>query len=83
VEIAKRDRRTRKLALEDSMPPSSAPSQSAPPSLSPSFSLALVYIGDDGDPAANFPLGECEGDCDDDDECAVRKCARIQCEMCS
>jgi hypothetical protein len=34
----------------------------------------LVYMGNDYEPAENFPLGECEGDCDSDYDCAVRKC---------
>jgi hypothetical protein len=38
-------------------------------------------MGDDGYPAANFPLGVCEGDCDDDDQCAVRRCEQIQREI--
>jgi hypothetical protein len=28
-------------------------------------------MGDEDVPAANFPLGECEGDCDNDDDCEV------------
>ena len=31
----------------------------------------LVLMGDEDEPAANFPLGECEGDCDNDGDCAV------------
>mmetsp|Transcript_9057 Transcript_9057/g.18200 ORF Transcript_9057/g.18200 Transcript_9057/m.18200 type:complete len:840 (+) Transcript_9057:96-2615(+) len=29
----------------------------------------LVERGNNGNPAANFPLGECEGDCDNDGDC--------------
>jgi hypothetical protein len=28
-------------------------------------------MGDEDVPAANFPLGECEGDCNSDSDCAV------------
>ena len=31
----------------------------------------LIGRGDNGSPSANFPLGECEGDCDNDNQCAV------------
>ena len=31
----------------------------------------LIVMGDEDEPAANFPLGECEGDCDNDGDCAV------------
>jgi hypothetical protein len=41
----------------------------------------LVLMGENWDPAENFPLGECEGDCDYDDDCDVRKCERIQREF--
>ena len=30
----------------------------------------LVIVGDDGEPEDVFPLSVCQGDCDDDDECA-------------
>lgn len=30
----------------------------------------LEHIGNNGEPADLFPLGECQGDCDGDDECA-------------
>ena len=30
----------------------------------------LVIAGDDSTPESAFPLGRCEGDCDDDDDCA-------------
>ena len=30
----------------------------------------LVNVGDEGEPADAFPLGRCEGDCDEDDDCA-------------
>jgi hypothetical protein len=30
----------------------------------------LFLKGDNGSPAINFPLGECDGDCDNDAECA-------------
>ena len=30
----------------------------------------LTERGNNGNPAANFPLGECEGDCDSDTDCA-------------
>jgi hypothetical protein len=42
----------------------------------------LVFIGDEGRPAAGYPLGECEGDYDNNDECEVRKCKRIQRKIC-
>lgn len=29
----------------------------------------LNYVGDEGSPASAFPLGPCEGDCDDDSDC--------------
>ena len=31
----------------------------------------LVLMGDEDEPASAFPLGECEGDCDDDSDCRV------------
>lgn len=31
----------------------------------------LVRVGNDGEPAAAFPLGRCEGDCDNDGDCAA------------
>ena len=31
----------------------------------------LWIMGNDGSPAKNFPLGVCEGDCDNDEECAT------------
>jgi hypothetical protein len=31
---------------------------------------ALIERGNNGYPSANFPLGKCEGDCDNDGECA-------------
>ncbi|KAL7534733.1 hypothetical protein ACHAXR_006052, partial [Thalassiosira sp. AJA248-18] len=30
---------------------------------------SLVHVGDNGSPAEAFPLGLCEGDCDDDNDC--------------
>ena len=30
----------------------------------------LIERGNNGNPSANFPLGECEGDCDNDGDCA-------------
>ena len=30
----------------------------------------LTVRGNNGSPAENFPLGQCEGDCDSDSECA-------------
>jgi len=33
---------------------------------------ALIYVGKNGIPAEAFPLGECEGDCDTDDDCEGR-----------
>lgn len=32
--------------------------------------LPVIYLGNDGYPSPLFPLGECQGDCDDDSECA-------------
>jgi predicted ThiF/HesA family dinucleotide-utilizing enzyme len=53
-----------------SMAPTSAPSSSAPTSApSPSAAKTLRDDGDDGLPTTSFPLGECSGDCDSDDEC--------------
>ena len=45
----------------------------------------LVYMGDDGDEDfkthsrthENFPLGECQGDCDSDWDCAVSQFAKV------
>lgn len=31
--------------------------------------LPLTYIGNDGNPSSGFPLAECQGDCDHDDDC--------------
>lgn len=31
----------------------------------------LDRIGNDGSPSRQFPLGKCQGDCDNDDECKV------------
>ena len=33
--------------------------------------LPLTYVGNNGAPASAFPLGVCEADCDNDDECEV------------
>lgn len=30
----------------------------------------MNFRGDNGQPASAFPLGNCQGDCDDDSECA-------------
>ena len=43
--------------------PTSSPTPLPPP---------LVHAGNNGSPASAFPLGECEGDCDNDSECQVR-----------
>jgi hypothetical protein len=58
------------------------------PAANPSFSTCivpdpgtLVLMGDEDVPAANYPLGECEGDCDYDEDCVVRKCERIKLEI--
>mmetsp|Transcript_20311 Transcript_20311/g.42620 ORF Transcript_20311/g.42620 Transcript_20311/m.42620 type:complete len:198 (-) Transcript_20311:7-600(-) len=32
---------------------------------------ALTVVGNDGSPSNSFPLGNCEGDCDNNDECEV------------
>lgn len=37
----------------------------------PTNSLTLRYAGDNGSPLDAFPLGECEGDCDSDNDCEV------------
>jgi hypothetical protein len=37
----------------------------------------LVLMGDNGSPAINFPLGRCEGDCDRDADCEVRRSLSI------
>ena len=33
--------------------------------------IPLEFAGDNGSPSSAFPLGECQGDCDDDDDCQV------------
>ena len=33
--------------------------------------LPLTYVGNNGVPESAFPLGVCEADCDNDDECEV------------
>jgi hypothetical protein len=59
--------------------PSAHPVTNAPSSnpgtntLSPTQTVvALNYVGNNGSPTAAFPLGQCEGDCDNDGECGVR-----------
>ena len=42
------------------------------PRTSASAVVSLTKVGNDGSPVDTFPLGECEGDCDNDSECAVR-----------
>ncbi|KAI2492348.1 Bacterial protein of unknown function (DUF839) [Fragilaria crotonensis] len=37
----------------------------------PNGTSALAYTGDNGAPARSFPLGNCEGDCDTDADCAA------------
>lgn len=34
--------------------------------------VPLVYMGNNGSPSGAFPLGICEGDCDENAECEVR-----------
>lgn len=34
------------------------------------FTPELTIVGDEGLPEGTFPLGQCQGDCDDDSECA-------------
>ena len=48
------------------------------PTFSPtaSSSLELVLVGDNGSPAAAFPLSNCQGDCDVDGDCQVRQYLR-------
>ena len=48
------------------------------PSSSPNTSInaitwinLLVDVGNGGVPSTAFPLGECQGDCDGDDDCEV------------
>ena len=36
----------------------------------PNEADTLAYVGNDLLPSRSFPLGECEGDCDSDDDCA-------------
>ena len=43
------------------------PNDGAPP---PS-TTTLGIVGDNGSPSSVFPLGRCQGDCDDDSECAA------------
>ena len=38
--------------------------------LSSQFTPELTIVGDEGLPEGTFPLGQCQGDCDDDSECA-------------
>jgi hypothetical protein len=59
--------------------PSAHPVTNAPSSnpgtitLSPTQTVvALNYVGNNGSPTSAFPLGQCEGDCDNDGECGVR-----------
>lgn len=35
-----------------------------------SLTTTIKYVGNNGSPAAGFPLGECEGDCDENLDCA-------------
>jgi hypothetical protein len=37
----------------------------------------LTNAGDNGSPVENFPLGVCEGDCDNDADCEVRTSIRV------
>jgi hypothetical protein len=58
-------------AVSSPLPPSDMPSDM--PSSAPSESLypILTDAGNNWLPADLFPLGECQGDCDDDSECAL------------
>lgn len=49
--------------------PTKAPTTPSPTPSTPKNELVLA--GDNGDPADAFPLGECQGDCDNDGQCAV------------
>mmetsp|Transcript_2625 Transcript_2625/g.5642 ORF Transcript_2625/g.5642 Transcript_2625/m.5642 type:complete len:440 (-) Transcript_2625:343-1662(-) len=51
--------------LRSTSSPTPLPTSSAPTSAI----ATLVDIGNGGLPAADFPLGECQGDCDNDSEC--------------
>ena len=56
-----------------SLAPSSSPNTTRPtfaPSSRPAINL-LVDAGNGGVPSTAFPLGECQGDCDGDDDCEV------------
>ena len=66
----------------DSLPPSTSLSPTSSPITAPTTSPTLTAsptsstlpfqdIGNNGSPAEVFPLGECQGDCDNDGECQV------------
>lgn len=56
-------------------PPTDAPDTTTPP---PPF-LILQDVGNNGNPHGAFPLGECQGDCDQDGDCeGTLKCFQRQ-----
>jgi hypothetical protein len=65
-------------AVAPSEMPSSAPSISMQPTAAPSempspaptaATKNVEYVGNDGSPASAYPLGECQGECDSDEDC--------------
>ena len=50
-------------AYAQTLSPAPAPDAPAP-------APELEYVGNNGNPAANFPLQACQGDCDNNAECA-------------
>ncbi|KAL7464135.1 hypothetical protein ACHAXS_004469 [Conticribra weissflogii] len=57
--------------LKGSPTKSPSPTSSPVPTRHPVSTLPLVIIsGDNGNPSSSFPLGLCEGDCDNDSDCA-------------
>jgi len=62
---------TAALASPTPPPPSKLPTALPTPLPSPlPTHKHLTYIGNDWDPSSGYPLGECEGDCDEDGDCA-------------
>ncbi len=56
--------------IQSSTPPTSLPTTTTiQPTVKPTR-LQINNVGNDGSPSEVFPLGLCQGDCDDDDECA-------------
>lgn len=85
------------LCVDSHIPPTPAPVPA--PTMAPVVAQTefppLRDVGNNGSPSESFPLGECEGDCDNDNECEVNaymkeipmilatiKCSRTHTRLC-